>query len=131
MKKIIAILTTATLLSAGVAHAVDLTSDARITGDLTAAAVADKIRNECSSISANMFSALSKANALKKYAKSKGATDKDIKAFLNSKTEKSRINRLRNSYLATNGAVAGNEESYCKIGRDEIAKKSLIGSILK
>ena len=116
---------------AGSAFAANLSNDARITRELTAAAVADEIRNNCSTIQANMVSGLNKAWALKSYAKSLGASDSDIKAFLDSSNEQSRIKGLRDAYLAKNGVVAGDEKTYCALGKREMAQGSLIGSLLR
>lgn len=118
------------LLVAQPLSAANLSTDARITGDLTAAAVGDAIRKNCSRVTADMFTAWGKAMKLKKYAKSLGASDDDIDNFLHNKDEQNRIRGLRDAYLKKNGVVVGNSESYCKLGDKEIADKSLIGSLL-
>ncbi len=131
MKLISSIIVFSTLSLAAPLLAANLTTDSRITNDLTAAAVGDEIRNNCPTISANMFVAIGKAMSLKKYAKSLGATDDDIDAFLNNKNEQNRIRGLRDARLKAGGVVVGNAQSYCKLGEAEINKGSLTGSLLR
>lgn len=120
------------VMGAGQAVAqVPLNQDTHLTESLVAGKVADTIRNTCSSISARMFTVLGKLNDLEDYARGQGYAEADVKAFLKNKTEKARIKGLALSYLKTAGAVEGDEESYCKVGRAEIAKGSLAGSLLK
>lgn len=108
-----------------------LNKEAHINEALTAGRVADVIRNECSSISAKMFVVLAELSALEDYAREKGYSEAEVKAFLKNPTEKARIKAAAKDYLAKAGAKAGDEESYCKVGRDEIAKGSLAGSLLR
>lgn len=108
-----------------------LGEDDHIVHSLMSGRVADVIRSECGSISAKMFVVLAKLDELETYARGKGYTEAEVKAFLKDKTEKDRIKAMAADYLAKAGAVAGDEDSYCKVGRDEIAKGSLAGSLLR
>ncbi|MCF6445302.1 DUF5333 domain-containing protein [Nereida sp. MMG025] len=98
---------------------------------LFAAAVGDVIRKECGSISARWGRVLSEYNKIKGHAEALGYTDAEIDAYTKSDTEKAKLKSRRDAYLRQAGATRGNEASYCKVGRDEIAKGSLIGSLLK
>lgn len=127
-----AILTAALLSLAAPALAREpLGEDPHIVNSLMSGRVADVIRNECSSISAKMFVVMGKLNDLEAYARGKGYTEAEVKAFLKDKTEKDRIKAMAADYLAKAGAVPGDAESYCKVGRDEIAKGTLAGSLLR
>ena len=108
-----------------------LGADAHIVNSLMSGRVADVIRTECPSISARMFVVMGKLDDLETYARSKGYTEAEVKAFLKDKTEKNRIKAMAADYLAKAGAVPGDAESYCKVGRDEIAKGTLAGSLLR
>ncbi len=108
-----------------------LSGDSRITNELTAAAVAIAIRDNCPSITGRMTVALSKAYALRNYAVSLGYSTDEIQDFLDDKSEQSRIYGLRDQYLAQNGVSKGDSASYCTLGEAEIDKGSLLGSILK
>ena len=117
--------------TAGPAAALEpLPQEKYINDRLIAARVADRIRRECDSIDARLIFAFSQARALKRYAQDKGYTNAQIDRFLDSESDKKRIYGVAEDYLARKGATAGSEASYCAIGRDEIAGKSLIGSFL-
>lgn len=120
------------MLGAGPALALEpLNTEAHINAQLVAGKVGDTIRKTCPSISARMFVVLEKLNALEDYARAKGYAEADVKVFLKDPAEKARIKRLAQAYLAKAGAVAGDADSYCRVGRDEIAKGTLVGSLLK
>lgn len=97
---------------------------------LIAARVADRVRRECPTIDARIVYAWGQARALKRYAESKGYSRSEIDAFLDSKQDKARIYAAAEDYLTRNGAVKGDAESFCRIGRNEIASKSVAGSLL-
>ncbi len=121
-----------TLMLAGPALALEpLNQEKHINDSLVAGRVGDVIRTQCPSISARMFVVLQKLNELEDYARGKGYSEAEVKAFLKDKTEKARIKGLADAYLKAAGAVPGDVESYCKVGRDEIAKGTLAGSLLR
>ena len=121
-----------TLMLAGPALALEpLNQEKHINDSLVAGRVGDVIRTQCPSISARMFVVLQKLNELEDYARGKGYSETEVKAFLKDKTEKARIKGLADAYLKAAGAVPGDVESYCKVGRDEIAKGTLAGSLLR
>lgn len=108
-----------------------LIEDAHITGEFVAAAVGDEIRQNCPTISARVFVVLGRINELGSYARGRGYTDDEIKAFRESRANKDELNRRRDAYLAQNGVVAGDAESYCRLGRREIEAGSRIGTLLR
>lgn len=93
--------------------------------------IADKIDDNCDTISARKLRALSELNSLKNYALEKGYSRDEVKAFVTSKTEKARGKAEASAWLKAQGAVEGDQASYCQIGRAEIAKGSLIGQLLR
>ncbi len=132
MTKIIKSLTLLALMAATPAAAqVPLNQETHINDSLVAGQVGDTIRKTCPSISARMFVVLGKLNALEDYARGQGYSEAEVKAYLKDPTEKARIKGLAKDYLKAAGAVEGDPESYCKVGRDEIAKGSLAGSLLR
>jgi hypothetical protein len=112
-------------------HAVSLPDDPHVTRQLVAAQVGDIIRTICPTISARVFVVVSEIWALERHAKAAGHTDADIRAFLDSPSEKQRIKTLALDYLRKAGAKTGDVESYCKVGRDEIANQTVTGSLLR
>lgn len=130
MKKI----SSAIVLSLFATTAVALTplpEEKHINNQLLAASVGDEIRKNCPTVSARMFVVWRKANALERYARDKGYQEDEVKAFLKSKDERKRMERLRNAYLEKNGVTKGNPDSYCALGHKEIKNKSLIGELLR
>lgn len=132
MKSLIAaIVAAATLSSAMPAFALEpLAKEKYINDRLIAARIADRVRRECPTLDARMFFAFQQARALKQYALKKGYSNQQIDTFLKSKEDKKRIYAVAEDYLKRKGAKAGNVQSFCKIGKQEIANKSVIGSLL-
>jgi hypothetical protein len=108
-----------------------LAQNERVEREFLAVAVGDEIRQNCPTISARMIQVMSKAFELERYAKSLGYSDADIRAMRKDPVNKARLEGLRDSYLAANGVVAGDAESYCRLGRQEIADRTLIGSLIR
>ncbi|MDB6176122.1 DUF5333 domain-containing protein [Paracoccus sp. Z330] len=107
-----------------------LSNQCYINDRLIAARIADRIRRECPSIDARMVYAFMQARELKKYARNQGYSEAQIDAFLDSKPDKKRIYAAADDYMARNGVKSGDAESYCRLGRDEIARKTVTGSLL-
>ena len=107
-----------------------LSQEKYINDRLIAARIADRIRKTCPTIGARIFYAYGQARQLQSYARKKGYSDAQIDSFLDSKQEKKRIYAVAEDYLVRNGAKKDNPESFCRIGRAEIQKKTIIGSLL-
>ncbi|WBU63186.1 DUF5333 domain-containing protein [Paracoccus aerodenitrificans] len=118
------------LAAAPAAAQVPISQERYINDRLIAARVADRVRTECPSIDARLVYAWGQARALKRYARDRGYSDTQIDAFLDSKQDKARIYAAAEDYLTRNGARKGDAESFCRIGRNEIAGKSVAGSLL-
>jgi Family of unknown function (DUF5333) len=108
-----------------------INTEQHINSTLLQGFIADKIDDNCDSISARTLRALSELNTLKNYALEKGYTRDEVKAFVTDKTEKARGKAEAAEWLKTQGAVDGDQASFCKIGEAEIAKDSLIGQLLR
>ena len=107
-----------------------LSENRHVVESLRAAVVADAIRRECPSIHGRIFLALRKARQLERYARSLGYSKAEIDAFIRSPEEKARIIALARAYAAEKGVVEGDKETYCRLGREEIAKGTLTGQLL-
>ena len=117
--------------AAGAEGRVPLPEEQHINEQLIAAAGGDLIRNNCPAISARMLVVLGKMSDLKSYAEGKGYTEAEVKVFLKDKDQKARVKGAATAYLASQGAVDGDSESYCKVGRAEIANGTLLGSLIR
>lgn len=108
-----------------------LAEEAHINGQLVAGAAGDILRQTCPTLKARMLVVLSKLNALKNYARAQGYTEEEVKLFLKDRAQKDRVKAAAKGYLAAAGAVDGDVESYCRAGRAEIDKGTLVGSLLR
>lgn len=132
--KILAALTAAMMgvgaLAAPAAALEPLSQERYINDRLIAARIADRIRRECPSIGARMIYAYSQARALERYALDKGYSREQVDAFLDDKAERKRIYAVAEDYMTRNGVQKGDAESYCRLGRQEIANRTVTGSLL-
>lgn len=129
MKPIAIALIFATL--AGPAAALEpLAQEKHVNDRLIAARIADRVRRTCPSVDARILYAYGEARKLKRYALNKGYSSAQIDAFLDDKVEKKRIYAVAEDYLKRKGAKAGDAESFCTVGRQEIRNKTIIGSLL-
>ena len=110
--------------------AVPLADEPHINEQLIAAQAGDILRKTCPTVSARMFVVWEKASALEDYARAAGYTEEEVTIFLKDMTQKTRVRTAAMEYLTAAGVVEGDVESYCQAGRDEIAKQTLVGSIL-
>lgn len=117
-------------LSPALAQPMPLSEEPHINEQLIAAQTGDILRKTCPTISARMFVVWEKASALEAYARAAGYTEDEVNLFLKDKAEKARVMAAAKAYLAAAGVVEGDVESYCQAGRDEIAKNTLVGSII-
>jgi hypothetical protein len=125
-------ITLAALLTAGPALALEpINTEPHINDTLRQGFIADRIADECPTLGPRTFKALNELEKLKNYALKQGYSATEIRDFVTSKTEKARGKAEAAAWLKDAGAVEGDAESYCKIGRDEMAKGSLAGSLLK
>lgn len=118
------------LLASPAAALEPLSKEKYINDRLIAARIADRIRRTCPTIDGRILYAYGEARKLKSYARSKGYSNAQIDAFLDSKADKKRIYAVAEDYLTRKGAKPGNPQSFCAVGRNEIANKTIIGSLL-
>ena len=118
---------------AGMASATDydpLRKDARMHSELLGASVAYLIDENCDALTLRKLRLLNKAFSLRKHAMSLGFTHREVMDYVDSDTEQDRFRAIAEPLLASKGAVAGQEETYCAVGRAEIEKSSFAGSLL-
>lgn len=128
----IAALTLALPFSAGAATALPPIEDnPRIMGELVAGEVGYQIHKHCPSISMRKLRAYGRLNKLADHARSLGYSDDDFKALSKDKAARAKRDAQVDAYLAKNGVTEGDAESYCTLGRKEIAEQSLTGWLLR
>jgi len=93
--------------------------------------IGDAIADNCPALEPRKLRALGELNKLRSYALEKGYTTAQVRAFVTDKTEKARGKAEAAAWLKDRGAEPGKTGAYCRIGREEIAKASLIGYLLR
>lgn len=102
-----------------------------IENTLFTVALADKISDECASINARFLKGLGVLRRLRSRANELGYSDAEIRAYVESKSEKNRMRAKGKEFLTSNGVAYDKPETFCTFGRAEIAKSSAIGVLLK
>lgn len=108
-----------------------LSKEAHINGTLLQGFIADAIADNCPTMRPRKLRALNELTRLRDYALKKGYKAAELRAFVESKTEKARGKGEAAAWLKKQGATPGKADAYCKVGEAEIAKKSLIGQLLR
>lgn len=98
---------------------------------LIAAGMAIEIDTYCDDLSVRLFRGLNFLNGLKQHARDLGYTEDEIDAYINDSAEKSRLEDVARGRLADLGAVVGQNDTYCVVGRGQIAAKTTLGSLLR
>ncbi|RVT83953.1 hypothetical protein DXV76_09585 [Rhodobacteraceae bacterium CCMM004] len=110
---------------------VPLHEDPQVRSGFYAIGLADEVRKNCPSIDARMIRAWSALRALETYARKAGYTDAQIEALVDNRAEKEKLRARIRADLAKRGATPGNPEGFCAVGREEIARNSAAGRLLK
>lgn len=122
-------------LAATAVHAAEarphLRENAEIDRGLTVIAIANMIRRNCDRIEPRVVRAYGFMRALKQSASKAGYSDAEIEAYVSDKAEKARVEDAARAWLAAQGAVSGDPDSYCAVGLAEIARNSQVGVLLR
>lgn len=108
-----------------------LHQDQRVLSGFYSIGLADEIRKNCDSIEPRLFTAWRYLKSLESYARDAGYSSADIKALQDNKAEKEKLRSRIRAELAERGATPENPEGYCTVGREEIAKNSAAGRLLR
>ncbi len=108
-----------------------LHEDARVLSGFYSIGLADEIRKRCDTIEPRIFRAIFYLRSLESYAKKAGYTSEDIDELQDNKAEKQKLKKRINADLAKRGATPETPEGYCTVGREEIAKGSAAGRLLR
>lgn len=94
-------------------------------------ALALEISKKCGTIDARKFKGLNFLFGLRSKANKLGYSDDEINAYRKSDKQKARIRARGVAYVKARGLNPRKAADLCKLGQDEIARKSVIGSLLK
>ena len=89
-----------------------------------------EIRKNCDSIGGRVIKALFYMNSLKQRARERGYSEAEIDAYVDNKAEKRKMRRKGEAYMAAKGVDPEKPETFCDLGRAEIAADTPIGKFL-
>jgi len=110
---------------------VPINQEKTINDTLRSGFIADQIADNCPTLEPRKLRALNELRKLRDYALGRGYSSAEVRAFVESKSEKARGKAEAAAWLAAKGAVPGKTAAYCTVGEGEIAQGSLIGRLLR
>lgn len=121
------------LLAAGsqAAAAQSLAQDPTVRQGFYAIGLADEVRKNCPSIAPRLVRAYTFLKSLESYALESGYTQDDIEALKDNDAARSQLEEQIEADLAARGATPGNAAGYCQVGREEMARGTAAGRLLR
>ncbi|MBU2358878.1 DUF5333 domain-containing protein [Loktanella sp. M215] len=113
------------------AQAAGLKDEAEIRDGLLVVGMAYEISEKCGSIDARKLRGITTLLNLKSRARELGYSSTEIDTYVDDKVEKKRLEGIARAQLVQLGVVPGEEASYCAVGRDQIAKGTGVGRLLR
>jgi uncharacterized protein DUF5333 len=104
---------------------------AQIDNELYYIAIASEIDKVCDDINGRRLKAISVMWGLRSQANKLGYSDDEIRSYVESKSEQDRMRKKGEAYLAARGVSYDQPETFCALGRAEIARNSAIGVYLR
>lgn len=108
-----------------------LRKDARVHQELTVAAIVYLVEKNCPNLERHMLRGAFRALSLQSYARGLGYTNRELSAFVDNLEEQDRFRAIAWPILADLGAVKGDSESFCAVGRAEMKRGSNVGAMLR
>ena len=109
----------------------DISENKQLNDTLFAILVADEIRNRCDGISGRILKGIGMLWNLVGDAKDLGYSEEEMNAYRNSDEAKAALRARGEVLMAEKNVNYDDPETFCRWGREEIADKSLIGSLLR
>ena len=111
--------------------AAGLRDEAEINNGLILIEAGYQIQKHCDTIAPRLLRAYSFGRSLERKARDKGYSEAEIRAFVEDRAEKERVNSAANAYLLSKGLDPDSPQSYCTVGQYEIDRNSQIGVLLR
>ena len=102
----------------------------RVWEELIDTALAYEIGERCESLDSRKLQGLAFLLSLQAYARGLGYSQDQIDAFIDDDAEKDRLEAEARARLREMGGVDGEWETYCEVGRHEIAAGTQVGRLL-
>ena len=101
-----------------------------ITEGLINTAIAYELDRKCDELEGRRLQGIAFLWSLESEARQLGYSRQEIEDFIDDDEEKDRLEGIARERLRGMGAVEGQWDTYCAVGREEIAKASPIGRLL-
>lgn len=108
-----------------------LEADAELWSGLFALAMGNEIQENCGSIDVRTFRTTRFIYSLYSRARGYGFSRDEIRGFQRADSTEARLRSEVTAYFAQHNVQAGNEQSYCDLGRAEIAAQTQAGELLR
>ena len=102
----------------------------RITEGLIDTAIAYEIGERCDELDGRRMQGIGFLLSLNAHARSLGYSPDEINTFIDNEEEKDRLEAIARQRLRDLGAIEGQPDTYCAVGRDEMARNSQVGKLL-
>lgn len=119
------------ILAGATAAKPGLNNEARITDGLISTAIAYEIGSKCDSLEPRIIQGINFLYELRTEAQTLGYSGAEIDDYIENEAEKDRLEVIARDRLRDMGGVEGEWETYCAVGRAEIATGSQIGQLLR
>lgn len=93
--------------------------------------MAYEISQRCDTIDARIFRGIGYLQTLKRRARDLGYSDAEIEAYVNDDAEERRLTEVARGQLALLGVDTDENDSYCAVGRAQIAAGTRVGWLLR
>jgi hypothetical protein len=104
---------------------------AHVREGIIAIGMAVEISDKCGSISPRTLQGINTLRGLQKHARDLGYSQAQIDAYVDDRAEKRRLEGIARERLADMGVVAGQESTYCAVGRAQISAGTAVGRLLR
>ena len=101
-----------------------------ITEGLITAAIVYEIGRVCEPVHSRRVQGIGYLLSLQAKARSLGYSREEIDAFVEDEAEKARLEAIARARLRAMGAIEGQPDTFCAVGRAEMARGSQIGALL-
>lgn len=129
--KVLGVIAVVALLAGATSARAELRNVTAVSEGIIAAAIAYEIGDKCGPVDARLLRGIGFLNGLKSHAASLGYSNAQIEAYVDDKAEQDRLEAIARDRLRAMGAVEGEPETYCTVGRAEITSGSPIGQLLR
>ncbi|MBI1494918.1 DUF5333 domain-containing protein [Halocynthiibacter styelae] len=110
---------------------VPLTENDAINNRLITAGVVRRIHKRCPDLTYKRVRSFMYLRSIHNLAQEQGYGADEIEAYIDDKDQEAHLYTFVDAWLTQRGAVEGNAESYCAVGRAEISAGSQIGNFLR